>query len=119
MRPDKVGVPDGVDLTEVASRVRYEGSGEHKRFVSAAGMPRADATKCDPDLHGDYSELTRWLQAAIRDGRVSQRWLGGFPNHVWVKQAGRHYAARLVNREQGTYKGWEIDPDLELPVGLS
>jgi len=36
---------------------------------------------------------------------------------VWVEQDGTWYVWRLVNREQGTYKGWAIER-FELPEGL-
>lgn len=104
-------MPDGVDLSLVASNVSYEGSAEHKTFPSSSGRPRADTTKCDPELHGDYLRLGEWLRLAIRAGWVGAPWEGGFPRYVWVEQDGRYYQARLVNREAGSYKGWEIDPD--------
>lgn len=120
LRPMMVHVPKDVDLGAVAERVSYEGSAEHKTFPSSSGRPRADATKCDPDLHGDFETLTGWLRRAVARGRVGAPWEGGFPRYVWVLEGGRHYTARLVNREVGTYKGWEIDPSdpSQLPVVL-
>lgn len=118
LRPKRVGVLAGVDLEAVADVVSYVGSAEHKVFPSSAGIPRADATKCDPQLHGDFAQLTSWLKTAIVAGRVSEDWSSaGFPKYVWVEEAGAYYQARLVNAEQGTYKGWEIDPS-ELPKEL-
>jgi hypothetical protein len=108
-----------VDLPKLATRVRYVGSAEHKTYPSPAGTPRprADATKCDPVLHGDFRELSRWLREAVSKGHVAAPWEGDFPRYVWVSQGGSWYEGRLVNREQGTYKGWEISED-ELPEGL-
>lgn len=63
--------PTGVDLTELAGRVSYVGSAEHKSFPSFAGRPqlRADASKCSPDL-ADPAELTRWLREALSSGAL-------------------------------------------------
>jgi hypothetical protein len=68
-----VGNPAGVDLVQLAERVSYVGSSEHKAFPSFGGPfnPRADASKCDPTL-ADKDELTRWLQEAIRAGHTGQ-----------------------------------------------
>lgn len=104
----------------LASRVRYVGSAEHKTYPSPAGKAprlRADATKCDPKLHGDFEALTEWLREGVTKGQVAAPWEGDFPRYVWVSRDGSWYEARLVNREQGTYKGWEI-PEDELPEGL-
>lgn len=99
--------------------MRYVGSAEHKTYPSQAGrpQPRADATKCDPALHGDFEELTRWLSEAVAKGQVAGPWEGDFPRYVWANHDATWYEARLVNREQGTYKGWEARVD-ELPEGL-
>jgi hypothetical protein len=106
-------------LKAVAQRVRYVGSQEHKTHPSDAGppRPRADATKCDPDLHGDFETLTTWLREAILEGRVGSPWEGDFPRYSWVHHDGINYEARLVNCEQGTYKGYQIT-EPELPEGL-
>ena len=118
VRPKRVGVPDGADLAKVATACSYVGSAEHKTFPSSTGVPRADATKCDPQLHGDFDLLTVWLRTAIEEGRVSEAWSSaGFPRYVWVERDERFYEARLVNPDQGTYKGWEIN-SAELPRAL-
>lgn len=51
--------PEGVRLDELAERVSYVGSGEHKSYPSFAGQPRlrADASKCDPKFT-DPVEIT-------------------------------------------------------------
>jgi hypothetical protein len=110
--------PPGIDLAELAGRVSYIGSGEHKSFPSFAGPPRlrADASKCDPNL-ANTEELTRWLRAAIAAGHVGEPWLGDFPRYAWRKIDGVQYEAMLVNREQGWYKGYPLSPD-EWPEGL-
>lgn len=38
-------------------------------------------------------------------------WEGRYPRYVWSKIDGIVYEARLVNREQGQYKGWQLEAD--------
>jgi hypothetical protein len=109
-----------VDLEAIAGRVTYVGSAEHKTYPSAAGRPRrrADATKCDPRLHGDFGRLTEWLRSGIRKGYIAAPWEGDFPRYAWAEIDGTWYEARLVNSVQGTYKGWETTVG-QLPEGIS
>lgn len=98
-----------VDLSEIAERVSYVGSGEHKTFPSFAGppQPQADATKCDPAL-GDKDELTRWLQTAIIKGQIGGQWDNDFPRYAWLRIGDVYYEARLVNKVLGQYKGYSL-----------
>jgi hypothetical protein len=107
-----VAPPEGVDLVLLAERASYVGSSEHKTFPSFAGPfnPRADASKCDPQLT-DQEELTRWLREAIVAGQAGQLWEGDFPRYVWCKQGDVTYEARLSNPELGQYKGYPLEPD--------
>lgn len=110
---------DPLDLRAIASAVRYVGSAEHKTYPSQAGppRPRADATKCDPNLHGDFEVLSALLVAGICAGHIGGPVESSFPRYVWAEMEGEWYEARLVNREQGTYKGYGIDRS-ELPLAL-
>src|SRR5215475_8996439 len=67
-------------------------------FSMAAGRPRrrADATKCDPHLHGDFGRLTEWLRSGIQKGYIAAPWEGDFPRYAWVEVDGTWYEARLV-----------------------
>ncbi len=107
------------DLSEVAGAATYVGSGEHKGYPSPAGPPRlrADATKCDPRMHGDVALLTAWLREAILAGRVGGMWEGGFPRYAWARRDGACLEARLVNSESGEYKGYRL-LDSEAPEGV-
>ena len=58
-----------------------------------------------------------WLREGILAGAVGAPWEGDFPRYVWCEKDGVWYEGRLVNREQGTYKGYELKPS-ELPRGL-
>ena len=106
-----MGVPDGIDLSAVAEHADYVGSPEHKDVPSFAGAarPRADASLCDRSLFKELDLINSWLREGIRRGAVSEYWEGEFPRHVWYKDGGTVYEARLVNREQGLYKGYPLE----------
>jgi hypothetical protein len=110
--------PAGVSLPDIAQKASYVGSAEHKSFPSFAGPPklRADASKCDPQL-GDRDELTLWLREAISAGQVGAPWEGDFPRYAWCKRNAEVYEARLVNSQQGHYKGYPLSEG-EQPEGL-
>lgn len=112
--PRVVGpIPDGVDLEDVARRASYVGSPEHKDAPSFAGQPRprADASICDRRLISQHAEITRWLRAAIRNACVSGHWEDGFPRYVWHRDGEVVYEGRLVNRANGSYKGYPLNED--------
>jgi hypothetical protein len=108
--------PDGhIPPEEVAMRVRYVGSGEHKDYHSDAGPPalRSDAARCDPRVI-DFEAITVVLQEAITRGCSGAQFDGDFPRHLWGWMDGRLYQARLTNRVQGWYKAWPIE-EVERP----
>lgn len=114
-----VEVPKDCDINRLSARTKYIGSPEHKEQTSFAGTPRprrADATICDPALN-DPKKLTKWLREGMRAGNVGTPWEGGFPRYVWVRKGEKVYEAGLVNRGNGEYKGWELQPD-EFPKGM-
>ena len=75
------------------------------------------ATKCDPQLHGDFAILTQWLQTGIRRGCVGAPWVGTFPRYVWSHEGGVFYEAREVVPGRGQYKGYALSDD-EVPESL-
>jgi hypothetical protein len=46
---------------------------------------------------------------------VSEQFEGDYPRYVWARLSGRPYIARLINREQGVYKGHPIE-EFEIPT---
>ena len=102
-----------------AAHAHYTGSPEHKGGPSFAGQPRprADASICDGSLLDKQVLLTKWLRQSIRDGLVSEYWEGSFPRYVWFRQGDTVFEARLINREQGHYKGYPLNRD-EWPEGV-
>lgn len=104
----------------LADEVRYVGSPEHKDIPSFAGTPprpRPDATICDRSLT-DPDILTGWVREALVRGVMGAFMEGRFPRYVWYKTGKTVYEARLVNREQGTYKGYPLYED-EWPEGIA
>ena len=80
-------------------------------FAGRPPRPRPDAIQCDRALADSRDQLTQWLRAAIIKGVIGGPWEGEFPRYAWYKQGDTVYEARLVNRTQGTYKGYCLLPD--------
>ena len=119
-RPRKrvISVPPDVDLEGVAARVSYVGSPEHKEIPSFAGPPRlrADASCC-PRWIRDPEVVCSGLRDAIRRGSTGAPWEYGFPRYVWHKNGDIVFEGRLVNRGDGSYKGYPLGKD-EWPDGI-
>jgi hypothetical protein len=103
---------------ELAQRVTYVGSGEHKtRPVDASydfsPALRSDASRCDPSVTREQAEQA--LREAIRRQCVSSSFVGPFPQYVWGWFNGQPHVARLTNPERGAYKAWPISRS-ELPT---
>lgn len=112
-------LPDAEARQQLAGKVRYVGSAEHKRHPSFAGppAPRATASLCDPSFANQQEMLTRWLREAIEQGQFSRNWDGDFPRNAWIRKDGIVYEARLVNQGSGEYKGWPLEQE-EAPEEL-
>lgn len=108
----KKNVPPGTDLEDLAGRVRYVGSPEHKDAPTFAGppRPRGDASIC-PRQYRDPELITGWLCSAIRAGSTGAPWDGDFPRYVWHKEDATVFEARLTNRGNGEYKGYPLNED--------
>ena len=106
--------PAGVNLQDVAARVRYTGSPYHKDAPSFAGalpQPRPDATICPAELATRQAEIQEWLQRAIRHGQCGADWRQGLPHHVWHREEAILYEACLTNPRTGEYHGYPLEPD--------
>ena len=106
-------VPADANLDRLAGLVSYIGSVEHKDVPSCAGPPRlrvGDASCCP--LHTNDQEMVNgWLRSAIRRGATGGLWESGFPRYAWYVSENVVFEARLVNRGNGEYKGYPLDPD--------
>lgn len=112
------GWPDDAASTEeLAQRVQYVGSPEHKDHPSSAGDPhlRSDATPCEPSMTRDMNRNTEALREGIRRRCVSPIFEGGYPKYVWTWIDGNLYEARHINGPQGTYKGYRLE-EVEMPL---
>ena len=111
-------VPPDPNLDCLARRVGYVGSPEHKDFPSFAGPPRlrSDASCCPREIK-DREVVCEWLRSAIRRGAVGAPWEGDFPRYVWYKDGDVVFEGRLVNRGNGSYKGYPLDSE-EWPDGI-
>jgi hypothetical protein len=98
---------------EVAGRVVYIGSAEHKAYHSPAGHPalRSDATPCNP-RYTDLAPITEALREAVLRGCIGVEFIGDFPKYVWGWLDDRLYEARHVGN--GGYKGYALEP-IEFP----
>ena len=112
-------VPAPANLPDVAVGATYVGSPEHKDVPGFAGPPRLrwDASCCPRNLAVDQEQLSNWLRTAFRKGAVGQPLEGSFPRYVWYKHEGVVFEGRLVNRTQGTYKGYPLAEE-EWPDGI-
>jgi len=108
------------DREIMARDVSYVGSPEHKDTPSFAGhpRPRADASICDRALARDRIAVEKWLRRAIFAANYSEFFEGDLPRYVWYldEQSCITYEARLVNREQGCYKGYPLNTSEAPPV---
>lgn len=101
------------DREPMARAVSYVGSPEHKDTPSFAGhpRPRADASICSRTLARDQVAVEQWLRTAILAANYSEFFEGNFPRYAWYRDEQNciTYEARLVNREQGCYKGYPLN----------
>ncbi|HPG66156.1 MAG TPA: hypothetical protein PLO37_04865 [Candidatus Hydrogenedentes bacterium] len=119
MARTQAAIPPGVDLSELARRVSYIGSPEHKTYPLAGSNPnlRSDASKCDKALVGREDDIAGWLRRAIGNGWIGAPWEGEFPRYAWHRVDDVVFEARLVNRDTGEYKGYPLEED-EYPEGI-
>ena len=117
-RKREMYVPPDIDLDSLANRVTYVGSPEHKDIPSFAGppRPRADASLCPREIR-DVEVVTEWLRYAIRQGATGGLWEGDFPRYAWYKHGDTVFEGRLVNRGDGSYKGYPLERR-EWPAGI-
>ena len=114
-----MSVPPDTDLAGLANKATYVGSQEHKDTHSFAGQPmlRSDASCCPRELYDKQDLICEWVRCAILRGAVSAPWESGFPRYIWHMEGEIVYEGRLVNRGNGSYKGYPLEQD-EWPRGI-
>lgn len=114
----RFSVPPGRDLEPIAQRVHYTGSPDHKDHPSYAGPARARPGASLCPRHLDLETINGWLRSAVRNGTVGGEWEGMFPRFVWHREGDTVFEGRLVNRGNGSYKGYPLDGVEEWPKPL-
>ncbi|QEH36314.1 hypothetical protein OJF2_48750 [Aquisphaera giovannonii] len=109
--PDGVGTP-----AEVAARISYVGSAQHKTYDSPAGPPafKADKAKCDRYRREDWPLLRGALRDAILAGSLGE-FRGQFPSRAWAWINDVLHEARLTNPATGEYHGFPINDPRQYP----
>lgn len=102
---------------EVACKVQYIGSAEHKSYPSKAGSPafRSDASRCDPRYKDKEEDITEALKKAIRNRAVCSTFEDGFPKYVWGFLDEDLYEVRHINGPVGTYKAYKLEDRIDWP----
>jgi hypothetical protein len=103
-------------LENAAVYLKYEASPYHCPLNNGRTARRAKpASHCPPGWTA--RRALNCLREAIRARRVSRRWVGDFPRHVWHKDGDVWYEACTSNGTPGTYHAYRIEV-AGLPPGL-
>jgi len=111
---------DKPPIQDVANRVSYVGSAEHKTYPSPAGQPgwrpKSDKVRCDRFAETDWPRLVEALRDAIRASCVTGgEFRGDFPARAWAFINGVLHEARLTNQMTGEYHGFPISYQIQFP----
>lgn len=98
-------------LEELAERIFYRGSEEHKGSDNSFGFshrpPRRYASECDSNITREQAQ--EWLRTAVRKGNI--QWTvpeEKHPRYVWGLFNNQLFLARLTNDGKGEYKGYPV-----------
>lgn len=106
------------------SRIRYEGSGHHKKHPADYGFERANPiptkTLCDEFRPLRLAEAKALLFSGIDKGMVSKTGNDDIPNYIWsVSETGEVFEAKTHRSTPGVYHGYPLkDNDDMKPVVL-
>lgn len=111
--------PDQPGPEDIARRVRYIASGEHKSYPPpVAGLwtlnPKADKAKCDRFAEAEWPRLQEALRAAIEAGCVG-KFRREFPSRAWIYINNILHEARLSNPAIGEYHGFPLEYEEQYP----
>jgi hypothetical protein len=100
----------------MAARVRYVGSGHHKRSPADYGFertnPRPTKSLCDANRAIRLAEATALLVAGVNKGMISRPLENGLPKFVWsVSDAGEAFEAKTHPNTPGEYHGYPLEPE--------
>ena len=104
-------------LYELADRVFYRGSEDHKDAGNPFGFshdpPRKNASVCDNEITPKQAQ--EWLRNSIRKGNIN--WAvpaEKHPRYVWGIFNGQLYLGRLTNDGKGEYKGYPVQESVTI-----
>jgi hypothetical protein len=105
------------DLLDLSLQAQYGGNPEHKRspgdfnLIPPSG-PRAGKSLCDSVKIFTRREALDLLREGIKNGLVSERFVGCWPKNVWsVMDNGIPLEAQLESAEQGAYHGYPMQTE--------
>lgn len=111
-----VSLTNGAWLQDLAQRVRYVGSGHHKRYPADYGFERTNPipskSLCDAIMPVSLVQAQAWLFAGILHGMISSPAPDGFPKYVWfVTDDGQVFEAKTHPSTPGLYHGYPLEEE--------
>lgn len=103
------------ELETAAAAARYAPSNYHCKIDGKLVRRVKPATICPRDF--TLQEAGNAIRTAIKAGRVSRKWVDGFPLHIWHKEGRQWYEGCTNVGTIGTYHAYPIDEN-GLPAGL-
>ena len=104
------------ELEAAALKVNYRPSEYHCKIDGKLARRVKPATPCPREF--TFQEAGDAIRAAIRAGRVSRKWIEGFPKQVWHKEGNIWYEACTEVGTLGTYHAYPLEIS-EVPLGLT
>lgn len=103
-------------LRELLGRIRYIGSGHHKRWPADYGFertsPRPTKSLCDLERIILSTEAQDLLRAGVLKAMISTPLENGFPKYVWsVSVKNEVFEAKTHPNTPGLYHGYPLNSD--------
>lgn len=111
-------------LAELAVKVRYVGSGHHKRYPADYGFDRTNPvpTKslCDLNAPVMLTEAQNWLVSGVLQALISKPSDDGFPKFIWtVANDGRVFEAKTHPATPGQYHGYPLEDEDDMKAHVA
>jgi hypothetical protein len=98
---------------DVAKRVSYTPSGEHKNYPSPTGAWTANAkpgsTLCEKYAPKEFSKFKNGVEQAIGGPCISREFRGDFPSRAWIQVDNVLHELRLSNETLGQYHAFPVN----------
>lgn len=114
---------EGVDRAALKARVRYVGSGHHKRNPADYGFertsPRPTKSLCDLERIILLAEAQSLLHEGIDQGLISEPDENGLPKFIWtISSDGCVFEAKTARHGTGEYHGYPLEDEDEMNLFL-